>query len=145
MKERQRNTRNGQQRPPRHGSRFRRLAGLLLGLAAVVQLAWGQTALAAPGHAAAAADDRMAVVAAMQPGWNLGNTLDAIPDETAWGNPLTTQALLDTVRAQGYHSIRIPVTWSNHQSASAPYTIDADVPEPRPAGRRLGRSPRAST
>jgi len=65
------------------------------------------------------------IVAAMQPGWNLGNTLDAIPDETAWGNPLTTQAILHKVRSEGYHSIRIPVTWSNHHSAAPDYTIDA--------------------
>ena len=44
--------------------------------------------------------DPMATVAAMQPGWNLGNTLDAIPNETAWGNPLTTQALLRQVRSR---------------------------------------------
>ncbi|MDI1465166.1 cellulase family glycosylhydrolase [Catellatospora sp. KI3] len=67
----------------------------------------------------------MATVAAMQPGWNLGNTLDAIPDETAWGNPLTTQALLHHVRGQGYNSIRIPVTWSNHHGPGPAYTIDA--------------------
>ncbi|GLX99429.1 endoglucanase [Herbidospora sp. NBRC 101105] len=66
----------------------------------------------------------MAVVAAMQPGWNLGNTLDAIPDETAWGNPLTTQAMLRQVRAQGYKSIRIPITWSNHHGPAPDYTID---------------------
>nr|WP_184847466.1 cellulase family glycosylhydrolase [Allocatelliglobosispora scoriae] len=66
----------------------------------------------------------MATVAAMQPGWNLGNTLDAIPDETAWGNPLTTQAMLHHVRAQGYNSIRIPVTWSNHHGSAPAYTID---------------------
>nr|WP_319691292.1 glycoside hydrolase family 5 protein [Streptomyces sp. ME19-01-6] len=61
----------------------------------------------------------------MQPSWNLGNTLDAIPDETSWGNPKAAKALFDTVRAQGYRSVRIPVTWSGHQSSSAPYTIDA--------------------
>jgi endoglucanase len=66
----------------------------------------------------------MATVAAMQPGWNLGNTLDAIPDETAWGNPLTTQALLRHVRSQGYRSIRLPVTWSNHHGPAPTYTID---------------------
>jgi len=66
----------------------------------------------------------MATVAAMQPGWNLGNTFDAIPDETAWGNPLTTQALLHHVRAQGYRSIRIPVTWSNHHGPAPDYAID---------------------
>ncbi|GAA4671531.1 cellulase family glycosylhydrolase [Phytohabitans rumicis] len=66
----------------------------------------------------------MATVAAMQPGWNLGNTLDAIPDETAWGNPLTTQTLLRHVRSQGYNSIRLPVTWSNHHGPAPDYTID---------------------
>ncbi|MFC6084889.1 cellulase family glycosylhydrolase [Sphaerisporangium aureirubrum] len=69
--------------------------------------------------------DAMATVAAMQPGWNLGNTFDAIPDETAWGNPLTTQALLHHVRSQGYKSIRMPITWSNHHGPAPDYTIDA--------------------
>ncbi|WP_422755862.1 cellulase family glycosylhydrolase [Micromonospora sp. WMMD708] len=69
-------------------------------------------------------DDPMAAVAAMQPGWNLGNTLDAIPDETAWGNPLTTQALLRQVRSQGYRSIRLPVTWTDHTGPAPTYTID---------------------
>ncbi|MEU8202941.1 cellulase family glycosylhydrolase [Streptosporangium sp. NPDC049046] len=68
--------------------------------------------------------DAMATVAAMQPGWNLGNTLDAIPDETAWGNPLTTQTLLRHVRSQGYKSIRLPITWSNHHGPAPDYTID---------------------
>ncbi|NUT54063.1 MAG: cellulase family glycosylhydrolase [Saccharothrix sp.] len=69
--------------------------------------------------------DAMARVAAMQPGWNLGNTLDAIPDETSWGNPRTTQALLRHVRSQGYNSIRLPVTWSNHHGPGPDYTLDA--------------------
>jgi hypothetical protein len=76
------------------------------------------------GTSVAAPTDPMTAVAAMQPGWNLGNTLDAIPDETSWGNPLTTKALFDTIRSQGFHSVRIPVTWSGHASAIAPYTID---------------------
>ncbi|MFC8847975.1 MULTISPECIES: cellulase family glycosylhydrolase [unclassified Micromonospora] len=68
--------------------------------------------------------DAMATVAAMQPGWNLGNTYDAIPDETAWGNPPVTQALLHQIRSQGYRSIRIPVTWSNHHGPAPTYTLD---------------------
>ncbi|MGZ3144775.1 cellulase family glycosylhydrolase [Lentzea chajnantorensis] len=53
--------------------------------------------------------------AAMQPGWNLGNTLDSTgADETSWGNPRVTEALLDNVKAQGFKSIRVPVTWSAH-------------------------------
>ncbi|GHH29108.1 cellulase family glycosylhydrolase [Lentzea cavernae] len=68
--------------------------------------------------------DAMAQVAAMQPGWNLGNTLDATgSDETSWGNPRVTEALLDNVKAQGFKSIRIPVTWGQHQAAD--HTIEA--------------------
>ncbi len=68
----------------------------------------------------------MATVAAMQPGWNLGNTFDATgADETSWGNPVVTKALLDNVRAQGFNSIRIPVTWGQHQGGAPSYTIDA--------------------
>ena len=68
--------------------------------------------------------DPMAQVAAMQPGWNLGNTFDAIPEETSWGNPRTDQALLRKVRSEGYNSIRIPITWSNHHGPAPDYTID---------------------
>ncbi|SBT46588.1 cellulase family glycosylhydrolase [Micromonospora narathiwatensis] len=72
------------------------------------------------------AGDAMAAVAAMQPGWNLGNSFDAVgADETAWGNPRVTAALLDNIRAQGFNSIRIPVTWSNHHGGAPNHTIDA--------------------
>lgn len=110
---------------------------MLLALLAAVGLVGGTAAGAAaqvrPADAVhagpARAVDAKAVaavtaVAAMQPSWNVGNSLDAIPDETSWGNPALTKALFDTVRAQGFRSVRIPVTWGNHQSASAPYTID---------------------
>ncbi|MFE5051330.1 cellulase family glycosylhydrolase [Streptomyces sp. NPDC056637] len=108
-------------------SRRRRVgwvAGLFLTLLATVSTSrTGAVAAARPAPAAAAS--AMDSVAAMQPSWNLGNTLDAIPDETSWGNPPVTKALFDTVRSQGFRSVRIPVTWGNHQSDQAPYTIDA--------------------
>ncbi len=67
----------------------------------------------------------MATVAAMQPGWNLGNSLDATgSDETSWGNPRITQALINNVKSQGFKSIRIPVTWGQHQGAGPGYTIE---------------------
>ena len=45
-------------------------------------------------------------------GWNLGNTLESDgADETAWGNPMTTQAMIAGVKAQGFNAIRIPVRW----------------------------------
>lgn len=108
-----------------------RLAGLLMALLVILGLSAGP-AIAAPDGKAEPAQSTVRVparamdaVAAMQPSWNLGNTLDAIPDETSWGNPKVTKDLFDTIRAQGYRSVRIPVTWTDHQSATAPYTIDA--------------------
>ncbi|MFI1733244.1 cellulase family glycosylhydrolase [Streptomyces acidicola] len=65
-----------------------------------------------------------AAVAAMQPGWNLGNTYDAIPDETSWGNPPVTRELLRKVKSEGFRSIRLPVTWGVHQGAAPDYAID---------------------
>lgn len=50
-------------------------------------------------------------------GWNLGNTLDAIGGETAWGNPETTQALIDSVADAGFKTIRVPVAWSKFSDA----------------------------
>ncbi|MBV6699689.1 cellulase family glycosylhydrolase [Kitasatospora aureofaciens] len=112
--------------------RLQRTAGLVVALATTGALCG--TAVAAPADqqplaAAEAAgarvpSDPMAAVAKMQPSWNLGNTLDAIPDETSWGNPLTTKATFDGLKAQGFRSVRIPVTWYPHQSDTAPYTID---------------------
>jgi endoglucanase len=77
-----------------------------------------------PLPASAGSPAARTTVAAMQPGWNLGNTYDAIPDETSWGNPPVTQALLKKVRSQGFKSIRLPVTWGVHQGAAPDYTID---------------------
>nr|AGS52162.1 glycoside hydrolase family 5 [uncultured bacterium contig00049] len=63
-------------------------------------------------------------------GWNLGNTLDAVnsgftkAEETAWGNPLATQTLLNGVKAQGFDIVRIPCTWLGHIGSAPDYIID---------------------
>ncbi|WP_025679362.1 cellulase family glycosylhydrolase [Paenibacillus polymyxa] len=75
---------------------------------------------------AAATGNMQSYVEAMQPGWNLGNSLDAVgADETAWGNPRITQALIQQIAAQGYKSIRIPVTWDKHIGAAPNYTVES--------------------
>jgi endoglucanase len=50
----------------------------------------------------------------MSPGINLGNTLEALPTETSWGNPPTTQKVMDAYKAAGFKSVRIPVAWLAH-------------------------------
>lgn len=64
-------------------------------------------------------------VSAMQPGWNLGNTFDAVgSDETAWGNPRVTQEFINQIADQGYQSIRIPITWGQRMGDGPDYIID---------------------
>lgn len=59
----------------------------------------------------------------MGSGWNVGNSLEAIGGETAWGNPLVSKRLIDSVKSAGFNVIRIPVAWSKFTNA-ATYTID---------------------
>ncbi len=47
-------------------------------------------------------------------GWNLGNTFEAIPEETSWGNPRTSQKLIDFVKSLGFNAIRIPIAVNAH-------------------------------
>uniref|UniRef100_A0A7C3RW66 Endoglucanase n=1 Tax=Dictyoglomus thermophilum TaxID=14 RepID=A0A7C3RW66_DICTH len=60
----------------------------------------------------------------MDPGWNLGNSLDAIPDETSWGNPKTEGYIFDDIKKTGFKSVRIPVTWVDHMGPAPDYNVD---------------------
>ena len=75
------------------------------------------------------------LVKEMKLGWNLGNTLDSVADgmdkasnpeafETAWGNPVTTEALIAKIIEEGFNVIRFPVSWRNHIDDSADCKID---------------------
>ncbi|HMP91714.1 MAG TPA: cellulase family glycosylhydrolase, partial [Phnomibacter sp.] len=47
-------------------------------------------------------------------GINLGNTLEAICDEGAWGAGKTPKQLIDSIKAAGFNTIRLPVAWFCH-------------------------------
>lgn len=105
----------------------------IIGFLAVLLLSLGfsRPASAAPTSAAPSRSDAIAFARQMGIGWNLGNTLDATGDwikgkserdyETAWGNPVTTKAMFDGIKASGFKSVRIPVAWSNMMGPN--YTI----------------------
>ncbi|MCO1581709.1 glycoside hydrolase family 5 protein [Crossiella sp. SN42] len=102
-------------------------AGLL---AAVLTVAASASGLASPASAAPVGQQNAAqIVASMGAGWNLGNQLEAnidgTPGETAWGQPTITQALIDKVRAAGFKTIRIPVSYLRHIGAGPNYTINS--------------------
>ena len=61
----------------------------------------------------------------MSPGWNLGNSFDAAPNETSYGNPTPSQTLINAVHAAGFKTLRLPVTWTDHIGAAPSYTIDS--------------------
>lgn len=67
----------------------------------------------------------------MMPGWNLGNTFDAtgstgLASEMSWGQPHTEKAMIDGLAKSGIKTLRIPVTWHNHISDKATYTINPE-------------------
>lgn len=55
-------------------------------------------------------------------GINLGNALDA-PSEGEWGVKLKPE-YFKAIKAAGFDTVRLPVRWSNHAAANAPFTIE---------------------
>lgn len=72
--------------------------------------------------------DQADITAAMGMGWNLGNQLEAsnngTPSETAWGNPKITEGLIKAIKAQGFNTVRIPVSYLSKIGSAPDYTID---------------------
>ncbi len=95
------------------------LAGLAMVCMATTGLGFAGSASAQTGQSLTGAT----VLQQMAPGWNLGNSLEAIgtgaapqatSQETVWGNAATTQATMDAIKAAGFKSVRIPVAWTQY-------------------------------
>jgi endoglucanase len=85
-------------------------AALLAGCAAAPETARPLATAATPASLAE-------LTTQMTPGINLGNTMEALPNETAWGNPAPSQALMDGYRAAGFRSVRIPLAWRPYEDS----------------------------
>ena len=75
-------------------------------------------------------------------GWNLGNQFEcsapnqdgesmdisnpkgSIDAETAWGNPVVTEAMIQAVKKAGFNAIRIPIRWQCHITDAQTMNID---------------------
>ncbi len=103
---------------------FAAMFGLLASLL-VTAPAQSTAAVIQPAAQASAAQ----IVADLGAGWNLGNSLEAnsngYPSETAWGNPTVTQAMIDKVKAAGFKSVRIPVSYLRNIGAGPNYTVNS--------------------
>lgn len=68
----------------------------------------------------------MELVGDMGLGWNLGNTLDSLGGETNWGNPRTTRKMIDKIKAAGFDTLRIPITWDDNIGEGPEYLISEE-------------------
>jgi len=68
-------------------------------------------------------NEALRFVSQIKVGWNLGNTFDAHRDgftgdemtiEKYWCGCYTTPEVFETLKAQGFNAVRIPVSWHNH-------------------------------
>ncbi|MCL2127176.1 MAG: glycoside hydrolase family 5 protein [Treponema sp.] len=61
-------------------------------------------------------------------GVNIGNSFDSVytegvAGETGWGNPRVTQAYIKALKAHGFKTIRLPVTWADYIGQAPAYTL----------------------
>ena len=68
----------------------------------------------APADASGMGSNAVQLAAKFKLGWNIGNTLEAIGGETAWGNPLISESYIRAVKQQGFNAIRLPCSWDQH-------------------------------
>lgn len=47
-------------------------------------------------------------------GINIGNTLEAIGGETAWGAARINESYINSIKESGFNFVRLPVAWYNH-------------------------------
>lgn len=90
-----------------------------------VTIVQGGAALSIASSTEGMASNASELATKMKIGWNLGNSLESASSstsasETLWGNPTTTKAMIDAVKAAGFRTVRIPCAWSG-------YIVDNDT------------------
>lgn len=54
------------------------------------------------------------LVSEMGLGYNIGNTMEVPKDPILWGNSIPTKVLIDSLKAAGFNTVRIPTAWFTH-------------------------------
>lgn len=98
-----------------------------------VEVTLSQAAAIYPGYntspqspnAAGMESDAIQLASRMKLGWNIGNALEAIGGETAWGSPKITKELITLVKQNGFNAIRIPCSWNQYMENSATAKLKA--------------------
>lgn len=79
----------------------------------------------APANSTGMGSTAVQLAAKFKLGWNIGNTLEAIGGETAWGNPLISESYIKFVKAQGFNAIRLPCSWDQNSDKTTAKIQDA--------------------
>ena len=93
------------------------------GLSEIVKVHQLANGIAIPADKAGMESDSKALAKKIKLGWNLGNTLEAIGGETAWGNPKASKELIDLVKSSGFNAVRIPCAWDGYLENQTTYKI----------------------
>ena len=67
--------------------------------------------------------DAKTLMKKMTLGINLGNTLEAIGGETAWGAPKTTEEIIRYFKELGFNAVRIPCSWDQNLESGNGYIV----------------------
>ena len=70
--------------------------------------------------------DAVEIASNIKIGWNIGNTLEATGGETAWGNPMVSDALIKLVKQNGFNAIRLPCSWNQYMENSSTAKIKSN-------------------
>lgn len=79
----------------------------------------------APSDTTGMGSTAVQLAAKFKMGWNIGNTLEAIGGETAWGNPLISESYIQSVKQQGFNAIRLPCSWDQNSDKATAKIQDA--------------------
>ena len=60
-------------------------------------------------------------------GINIGNTMEVPVNPTWWGNKFPTEAYIDSIKAAGFSTVRIPCAWYSHSNAMSRDSSKADI------------------
>jgi endoglucanase len=71
-----------------------------------------------PPDATGMSSNAVQLAAKIKLGINIGNTLEAIGGETAWGNPKIAKAFIDLAKQSGFNAIRIPCSFDQYANTS---------------------------
>jgi endoglucanase len=78
-----------------------------------------------PPDATGMSSTAVQLAAKFRAGWNIGNTMEAIGGETAWGNPLIAESYIQFVKQNGFKAIRLPCAWNQYANQTTAKIQDA--------------------